>query len=64
MAWIDEVTDPTTGRTGYDKFGSVSVRTVENQDVPREAGEAMTVGTCTGRGTAAYSAVVPCIPLE
>lgn len=42
IAWIDEVTDATTGRTGYDSLGTLSARTMENKDFPRELGEAMT----------------------
>jgi len=41
-AWIEEVTDPATGRVGYDSFGSLSSRTVANEHFPREKGEAMT----------------------
>ncbi len=40
--WIDEVTDPRTGRVGYDSMGSLSSRTPQNQTYPREKGEAMT----------------------
>ena len=42
LSWIDEVTDPATGRIGYDSFGSLSSRTVANEHYPREKGEAMT----------------------
>ena len=40
--WLDEVTDPRTGRTGYDRVGSLSSRTPANQRFPAERGEAMT----------------------
>ena len=42
LAWIDEVTDPASGRVGYDAFGSLSSRTNVNAYFPRERGEAMT----------------------
>ena len=42
LAWLDEVTDPATGRCGYDTFGSPSSRAPENEHFPREKGEAMT----------------------
>ncbi|MEM7306438.1 MAG: prenyltransferase/squalene oxidase repeat-containing protein [Planctomycetota bacterium] len=42
LAWIDEVTDPATGRVGYDSFGSLSSRNPANEHFPREKGEAMT----------------------
>jgi hypothetical protein len=42
QSWIDEVTDPVLGRTGYDSFGSLSSRTPANEHFPREKGEAMT----------------------
>jgi hypothetical protein len=43
IAWIDEVTEPETGRVGYDSVGSRSSRiTNVNDNVPPEAGEAMT----------------------
>ncbi len=42
MSWIDEASDPTTGRVGYDSFGSQSSRTPVNEHFPREKGEAMT----------------------
>jgi hypothetical protein len=42
LSWIDEVTDPQSGRVGYDSFGSLSSRTVVNEHFPREKGEAMT----------------------
>ena len=41
-AWFGEVTDPATGRCGYDTFGSPSSRYPANQHYPREKGEAMT----------------------
>lgn len=43
LSWIDEVTDPATGRVGYDSPGSASsrVRGV-NDDYPTQGGEAMT----------------------
>jgi hypothetical protein len=42
LSWIEEVTDPATGRVGYDAFGSLSSRTPANEHYPREKGEAMT----------------------
>jgi len=42
LAWIDEVTEPATGRVGYAQFGSLSSRTPANEHYPREKGEAMT----------------------
>ena len=42
LSFLDEVTDPATGRTGYDSFGSLSSRTAGNEHYPREKGEAMT----------------------
>ena len=43
MNWLDEMTDPGTGRCGYDETGSPSSR-VEgiNDDYPEDTGEAMT----------------------
>ncbi|MCP3917348.1 MAG: hypothetical protein GY711_17515 [bacterium] len=41
--WIDAVTDPATGRVGYDSIGSTSSRvTGVNDRVPTKIGEAMT----------------------
>jgi hypothetical protein len=41
--WFDEVTDPGTGRCGYDSIGSRSSRVEgRNEDYPEEEGEAMT----------------------
>lgn len=42
LSWIDEVSDPATGRVGYDGFGTSSSRTPANEYFPREKGEAMT----------------------
>lgn len=42
LAWLEEVTDPSTGRTGYDSRGSLSSRTPGNAHFPREKAEAMT----------------------
>lgn len=42
LAFLDEVTDPTTGRVGYSALGELSARTPANQHFPRERGEAMT----------------------
>ncbi|MDF1799771.1 MAG: terpene cyclase/mutase family protein, partial [Planctomycetota bacterium] len=43
MAWLEEVTDPQTGRVGYNEFGSRSSRiTGVNDHFPSERGEAMT----------------------
>ena len=43
LAWIDEVTDPATGRVGYDSLGSLSSRIPRvNDHLPAEMGEAMT----------------------
>ena len=40
--WIEEVTDPVSGRVGYDSVGSLSSRTPTNEHYPRQKGEAMT----------------------
>ncbi len=41
--WIDEVTDPVTGRCGYDSIGSPSSRIPRvNEHFPTDKGEAMT----------------------
>jgi hypothetical protein len=42
LAFLDEVTDPATGRVGYSAFGELSSRTPANEHFPREKGEAMT----------------------
>ena len=43
MVWIDEVTEPATGRVGYNSLGSRSSRIMDvNDHVPADAGEAMT----------------------
>ena len=42
LAWFDEVTDPATGRAGYDGPGTLSSRTAANRHFPVEQGEAMT----------------------
>ena len=42
LSWLDEVTDPETGRVGYEAKGSLSSRTRANEHYPREKGEAMT----------------------
>ncbi|MEW6072128.1 MAG: hypothetical protein AB1726_05955 [Planctomycetota bacterium] len=42
LAWFDEVTDPVSGRCGYESFGSASSRTPANEHFPRDKGEAMT----------------------
>ena len=42
LAWIDEVSDPATGRVGYDAPGSLASRTPANAHYPREKSEAMT----------------------
>ena len=42
LSWIDEVSDPATGRVGYNAFGQLSSRTPANEHYPREKGEAMT----------------------
>lgn len=50
MAWFDEVTDPATGRCGYDSIGNLSNRYVgKNEDYPPEFGEAMTAIAITTR---------------
>ena len=42
-SWFDEVTDPNTGRCGYDSVGSLSSRVDgRNEAYPAEKGEAMT----------------------
>lgn len=42
LSFIDEVTDPASGRIGYSAFGELSSRTPANEHFPREKGEAMT----------------------
>ena len=42
LAWIEEVSDPRTGRVGYDGPETLSSRTPSNDRWPREKGEAMT----------------------
>lgn len=43
LSWIDEVTDQTTGRVGYDSVGSASSRVDNyNRDFPTDRAEAMT----------------------
>lgn len=42
LAWLDEVTDPKTGRVGYEKLGTLAARTEKNQHYPPEKGESMT----------------------
>ena len=43
MSWLDEVTDPASGRVGYSEFGNRSSRiTGVNDHFPAEKGEAMT----------------------
>ncbi len=42
LSWIDEVSDPASGRVGYDSLGSLSSRTPDRQHFPREKGEALT----------------------
>ena len=46
LSWFDEVTEPATGRAGYDSVGSLSSRiTGLNDHYPPESGEAMTAVT-------------------
>lgn len=40
--FVDEVTDPASGRTGYSAFGELPARTPANEHYPRERGEAPT----------------------
>ena len=43
LSWLEEVTDPQTGRVGYNEYGSRSSRiTGVNDHYPAERGEAMT----------------------
>jgi hypothetical protein len=43
LSWIDEVTDPATGRVGYTELGTVSSRVPGvNEHFPPEKGEALT----------------------
>jgi hypothetical protein len=43
LTWFDEVTEPGTGRMGYDRLGSMSSRVANvNDQYPPEKGEAMT----------------------
>ena len=41
-AWLDEVTDPNTGRVGYTRRGELSARSLWNTAYPPEANEALT----------------------
>ena len=41
LSWFDEVTDPGSGRTGYDTIGSASSRRPHNEHFPTDKGEAM-----------------------
>jgi len=48
--WIDDVTDPATGRTGYDTIGSASSRVGGlNDQYPTDKGEAMTAVAIVAR---------------
>jgi len=42
LTFLDEVTDPASGRVGYQHMGELSSRTTANEHYPREKGEAMT----------------------
>ena len=42
LSFLDEVSDPATGRVGYLSLGELSSRTPANEHFPREASEAMT----------------------
>jgi hypothetical protein len=42
LGWIDEMTEPTSGRIGYNVRGSYSARNSSNERFPREHGEALT----------------------
>ncbi|HKX45587.1 MAG TPA: prenyltransferase/squalene oxidase repeat-containing protein [Planctomycetota bacterium] len=42
LSWFDEVTDPQSGRTGYDKRGGLSSRSNANMQYPATESEAMT----------------------
>jgi antitoxin component YwqK of YwqJK toxin-antitoxin module len=40
--WIERMTEPRTGRVGYNTRGELSARSSENRDFPGDLGEAMT----------------------
>jgi hypothetical protein len=42
LSFLDEVSDPSSGRVGYTALGELSSRTPANEHFPREKGEAMT----------------------
>ncbi|MEQ1891226.1 MAG: hypothetical protein ABL998_01685 [Planctomycetota bacterium] len=42
LGFLDEVSDPASGRVGYSAFGELSARTAANEHFPRESNEAMT----------------------
>ncbi|MFT7543105.1 MAG: hypothetical protein ACI9K5_004088, partial [Gammaproteobacteria bacterium] len=42
LAFLDEMTDPVTGRVGYNSVGSLSSRTNTNEHYPADKGEGMT----------------------
>ena len=61
-AWVDSVTDPASGRVGYDRRGGPSSRTDANRHYPTDRAEAMTAAgllvrilaaAATGRDAAA-----------
>ena len=61
LPFLDRVTDPGTGRVGYDSPGSPSSRTLANGEYPRDAGEALTAAGLWCRllaGTPSKDAVV------
>lgn len=45
LSWLDEVADRATGREGYSAFGELSSRSEDNQQFPREHGEALTAAS-------------------
>ena len=50
LAWFEEVTDPATGRTGYNSIGSCSSRTPGiNDQYPTDKSEALTALALTSR---------------
>ncbi len=49
LSYFDEVTDPATGRAGYNTFGSMASRYSYNEHFPREHGEAMSAAALVVR---------------
>jgi antitoxin component YwqK of YwqJK toxin-antitoxin module len=60
LSWIDEVTDPDTGRCGYDAMGTTSARVPGvNEDFPVEQTEALTAAALLCRQLTGADATHP-----